>query len=268
ARTPSVADLIGTPQTRVSILRNLKPESDRYDTKDLSKNYSLTTFDERARQLKELKARGYERVLFFISGGPHLGYDRQHPDSLPPPEPAGGWAGIRRLVDACRELAFPVILHDQYRDYYLDAPSYDPQFAVHEEDTDSPARQFPGSRFGDSKEGYIPFMRHWDGGKQAYLNARFMLGHLLKNYQLFFDHGIKPKGIYIDVVGYVPPDEDFNPRHPTTHSDAMAGQSAMLQWSRRNLGIVSTEAGSDWVIPYVDAINSSGGGSKAILVPL
>ena len=268
ARTPAVSELVGTPQTRVSILRNLKPESDRYDTKDLSKNYSLTTFDERARQLKELKARGHERVLVFISGWPHLGYDRQHPDSLPPPEPAGGWAGMRRLVNACRELAYPVILHDQYRDYYLDAPSYDPQFAVHEEDTSIPPKQFPGSRFGDSKEGRIPFMRHWDGGKQAYLNARFQLGHLLKNYQLFFANDVKPQGIYIDVIGYVPPDEDFNPEHPTTHTEAMRAQAAMLNWSRQNLGIVSTESGADWVIPYVDTVNSSGGGSKAILVPL
>src|SRR3989441_11777165 len=88
---------------------------------------------------------------------------------------------------------------------------------------------------------YIPFMRHWDGGPQAYLNARFMFGHLLKNYQLFFEHDIKPQGIYIDVVGYVPPDEDFNPEHPTTHTDAMRGQAAMLIWSRQNLGIVATE---------------------------
>ena len=268
ARTPAVRELVGTPQTRASILRNLKPESDRYDSKDRSKNYSLTTFDERARQLRELKARGHERVLVFISGWPHLGYDRQHPDSLPPPEQAGGWAGMRRLVDACVALAYPVILHDQYRDYYLDAPSYNPQFAVHEEDTSIPPKQFPGSRFGDSKEGRIPFMRHWDGGKQAYLNARFQLGHLLKNYQLFFANGIKPHGIYIDVVGYVPPDEDFNPEHPTTHTEAMRAQAAMLTWSRQNLGIVSTESGADWVIPYVDTVNSSGGGSKAILVPL
>jgi hypothetical protein len=41
-----------------------------------------------------------------------------------------------------------------------------------------------------------------------------------------------------------------------------------LNWSRQNLGVVATEAGSDWVIPYVDSINQSGGGSKAILVPL
>jgi hypothetical protein len=111
-------------------------------------------------------------------------------------------------------------------------------------------------------------MRHWDGGKQAYLNARFQLGHLLKNYQLFFANDIKPQGIYIDVIGYVPPDEDFNPEHPTTHTEAMRAQAAMLNWSRQNLGIVSTESGADWVIPYVDTVNSSGGGSKAILVPL
>ncbi len=85
---------------------------------------------------------------------------------------------------------------------------------------------------------------------------------------MFFEHDIKPQGIYIDVVGYVPADEDFNPEHPTTHTDAMLGQAAMLNWSRQNLGVVATEAGADWVIPYVDAINQSGGGSKAILVPL
>jgi hypothetical protein len=111
-------------------------------------------------------------------------------------------------------------------------------------------------------------MRHWDGGKQAYLNARFQLGHLLKNYQLFFDNGIKTQGIYIDVIGYVPPDADFNPEHPTTRSEAMQAQAAMLNWSRYNLGITATESGADWTIPYVDVVNSSGGGSKAILIPL
>lgn len=268
ARTPGVENLIGTPQTRTGILRNLTPESDRYDTKDPSKNYSLTTFDERARQLRELKAKGVNRLLVMASGWAHLGYDRQHPDPLPPPEKAGGWEGLKRLADTCRELGYTFVLHDQYRDYYLDAASYDPQFAVHEEDITSQPQAFAGSRFGDWKEGYLPFMRHWDGGPQNYLNARFQLGHLLKNYQLIFDHSIKPQGIYIDVIGYVPPDEDFNPEHPTTRTDAMNGQIAMLNWSRNNLGVTLTEAGSDWVVPFVDSINSSGANGKTIPVPL
>ncbi|HKF57195.1 MAG TPA: hypothetical protein VKJ45_17175, partial [Blastocatellia bacterium] len=196
------------------------------------------------------------------------GYDRQHPDSLPPPESAGGWQGLKRLADTCRELGYPYILHDQYRDYYLDAPSYDPQFAIHEQESVAGPAAFPGTRFGDSKQGQIPMMRHWDGGMQAYLNGRLMLGHLLKNYQLIFDHGIKPQGIYLDVFGYVPPDEDFNSEHLTSRTAAMEARAACFNWSRHNLGIVATEAGADWVIPYVDSVNQSGGNGKVIPVPL
>ncbi|HXT10242.1 MAG TPA: DUF5696 domain-containing protein [Candidatus Angelobacter sp.] len=265
ARTLILADLIGTPQTRVSILHNQSEDSDRYDK---ANHYNLVTFDERAQQLRDLKARGIDRTLVFISGWPHLGYDRQHPDPLPPPEAAGGWAGMKRLADTCHELGYPFIFHDQYRDYYVDAPSYDPQFAIHEEDDSLPAKAAFGTRFGDWKEGQIPFMRHWDGGKQSFLNSRFQVGHLKKNYQLFFDHGIHPDGIYIDVIGYVPPDEDYNPEHPTTRSDAMRGQIALLNWSRHNLGFTATEAGSDWVIPYVDSVNQSGSAGKTNSVPL
>ncbi len=265
ARTPVLAELIGVPQTRVRILTNLNPDSDRYDP---TNHYSVTTFDERAAQLRELKRSGVGRALVFVSAWPHLGYDRQHPDPLPPPEQAGGWDGMKRFADICRELGYPFIFHDQYRDYYVDAPSYNPQFAIHEEDDSLPPRAFAGSRFGDSKEGQIPFMRHWDGGKQTYLDARFQPGHLRKNYQLFFEHGIHPQGIYIDVIGYVPPDEDFNPEHPTTRSEAMRQQANLLNWSRQNLGFTATEAGSDWVIPYVDCVNQSGGVGKCVPLPL
>jgi hypothetical protein len=268
ARTPAVGELIGVPQSRVSILRNLTPESDRYDTAHPENNYRLYTFDQRAEDLRSLNASGVDRAMIMISGWPHLGYDRQHPDPLPPPEAAGGWEGLKRLAATCRELGYLYMFHDQYRDYYADAPSYQSQFAIHEEDDSVPAKAFAGSRFGDWKEGAIPFMRHWDGGKQTYLNARYQLGHLRKNYELFFGHGIRPGGIYIDVVGYVPPDEDYNPEHPTTRREAMEGQIAMLNWSRQHLGVVATEAGADWVVPYVDTVNDSGATGKTIPVPL
>jgi hypothetical protein len=267
ARTPAVKELIGTPLARLSILRNLKSDSSRYDQTNPEKNYSLTTFDDRARQLRDLKAKGLDRLHVCLTGWPHLGYDRQHPDELPPPEKAGGWDGMKRLAETCRQLGYILTLHDQYRDYYIDAPSYDPQFAIHEEQTASPPQAFPGTRFGDSKDGYIPFMRHWDGGTQSYLSPRLMLGHLSKNYQLLFDHGIKPDGIYLDVFGYVPPDEDFNPEHPTTRTESINARADCYNWSRANLGIVGTEAGCDWTVRYAD-ISSPLGPSKCITVPL
>lgn len=265
ARNPVVAKMIGLPQTRIGILHNQSTASDRYNP---TNHYELFTFDQRAQQLRDLKAAGIDQTLVFVSGWAHLGYDRQHPDPLPPPEAAGGWDGLKRLTDTCHELGYPFIFHDQYRDYYTDAPSYDPQFAIHEETTNLPATAFAGSRFGDWKEGQIPFMRHWDGGPQSYLNSRFQLGHLEKNYQLFFDHGIRPDGIYIDVIGYVPPDQDFNPEHPTTRTEAMRGQANLMYWAGHHLGFTATEAGSDWVIPFTDSVNQSGGLGRTIPIPL
>ncbi|MGH3627562.1 MAG: DUF5696 domain-containing protein, partial [Sciscionella sp.] len=265
ARTPVVADMIGIPQTRVGILHNQSTNSDRYSP---TNHYQLFTFDQRAQELRDLKAAGIDKTLVFISGWAHLGYDRQHPDSLPPPEAAGGWDGMKRLADTCHKLGYPFIFHDQYRDYYTDAPSYNPDFAIHEEDDSLPATAFAGSRFGDWKEGQIPFMRHWDGGPQSYLNSRFQIGHLEKNYQLMFAHGIHPDGIYIDVIGYVPPDQDFNPEHPTTRTEAMRGQADLMNWAGHHLGFTATEAGSDWVVPFTDCVNQSGGLGRTIPIPL
>ena len=265
AKSPVVGQMIGLPQTRIGILHNQTPASDRYNP---TNHYELFTFDQRAQQLRDLKAAGVDKTLVVCSGWPHLGYDRQHPDPLPPPEAAGGWAGMKRLYDAAHSLGWPFIFHDQYRDYYTDAPSFNTDFAIHEETTNLPAIAFAGSRFGDWKVGQVPYMRHWDGGPQSYLNSRFQVGELEKNYQLFFAHGIHPDGIYIDVIGYIPPDEDFNPEHPATRSDAMLGQANLMNWAAHHLGFTATEAGSDWVVPFTDSINQSGGLGRTISVPL
>jgi hypothetical protein len=267
ARTPTVEKLIGTPLTRLSILRNYKPDAARYNRDDPAANYRLTSFDERASQLREAKAAGIEKLHVCLTGWPFLGYDRQHPDELPPAPPAGGYLGMKRLADACRELGYVFTLHDQYRDYYVDAPSYDTQFAIHEEDTWSPPQAFAGTRFGSWKEGQIPFMDHWDGGKQTYLNSRFMLAHLIKNYTGLIEHGITPDGSYLDVFGYVPPDEDFNPEHPATRTEALRDRANCYNWVRANLGIVGTEAACDWTIPYAD-VSSPIGPGKCVDVPL
>jgi len=252
ARSPIVADLIATPLTRLGVLTNYKADGARYKREDPSERFEPHTFDERAEFLRELKSRGLERATVVLTGWPRLGYDRQHPDVLPPAPAAGGYEGMKRLADVCDQIGYLFSLHDQYRDYYIDAPSYDTQFAVHEEDEASPPQSFPGTRFGDWKEGRIPFMDYWDGGKMTYLNGRFMLGHLEKNYQGLFDHGVRPKGSYLDVFGYVPPDEDFNPAHPTTRSDCLRERARCYNWVRSRLGFVGTEAACDWTVPYAD----------------
>ena len=253
ARTPQVQSLIDAPFAGMQALRNVKQGSREYDPKDNSKNYRLVTFAQNAEKLRALKAQGWEHLNVSLSGWLNQGYDRQTPDALPPSPEAGGWAGMKAFFDTCKEIGYTCWLHDQYRDYYLDAPSWNPDFAVHEEDAITPPDAFPGTRFKDDwKDGYIPLMDHWDGGTQALLNSRFMLGHLTKNYGALFAHGIHTQGSYQDVFGYIPPDQDFNPNHPNTRTDSMNYRIGVLRWVKHSLGIVGTEAGSDWLIPYVD----------------
>jgi hypothetical protein len=267
AREPRVADLIGAAHFSTQILRNYRPGSYRYDPDNKQNNYRLITFEEAEEQLRELKAKGLDNVFVKVSGWPKLGYDRQHPDVLPPAPEAGGWEGLLKWANTCKELGYGYVLHDQYRDYYTDAPSFDPQFAVHEEDNISPPKAFPGTRFGGWKEGYIPMMDYWHGGEMAYLNSRFQLGHVAKTYQAMFDHGIKTQGSMLDVYGYVPPTEDFNPEHPLTRTQAMKYTADVFNWVKNNLGIVGTEDGADWVVPYVDYVTDANLGAT-IPVPL
>jgi len=258
ARNPLVKGLIGSPFIGCSVLRNVKKGGPRYDTENPENNYRVTTFAENIHRLRQLKQKGFAHVNVSLSGWPNLGYDRQHPDGLPPNEAGGGWEGMKAFFDACEDLGYTCWLHDQYRDYYVDAPSFNPDFAVREEDTVRPPAHFPGTRFhpNDWKEGYIPYMNYWDGGTQAYLNNRLMLGHIQKNYRLIFAHGIHPKGSYNDVFGYIPPDQDFNPERPCTRTESMKYRAAVFNWVRSNLGIVGTEDGADWTIPYVDYVTS------------
>jgi hypothetical protein len=267
ARNPQVADLLGTPILRSGILTDIKSDSLRYSTTQPARNHHLTTFDERGQQYRQFRAQGIDRLNVVLTGWPHKGYDRQHPDELPPAPDAGGWEGMKRLEDTCHELGYLFSLHDQYRDYYTDAPSFNRDFANHEQDAASISPSFPGSRFGQWKEGVIPFMNNWDGGKQTSLNNRLMPGELQKNYEALFAHGIHPDGIYLDVFGYVPPDEDFHPEHPTTRTDALRAHALAYAWARHNIGVIGTEAGCDWTIPFTD-YTSPLNQSNAIPIPL
>ena len=265
-KNPQVKALIGTPIIRTGILTNYKEGGARWK-RDSTTRYSLTTFDQRADQFRQWKEKGISNLMVVLTGWPKLGYDREHPDVLPPAPSAGGYDGMKRLQNTLEDLGYLFVLHDQYRDYYLDAPSFQKQFAIHEEDSISKPNIFPGTRFGDSKVGYIPYMDYWDGGKMTYLSGRFMLGHLKKNYQGLLDHGIKPDGSYLDVFGYVPPDEDFNPQHPSTRTDGLRDRIRNYHWARANLGIVGTETACDWTVPYVD-FSSPLSARNGITIPL
>lgn len=236
-RNPLVAKLVGAPVIHTSILYHIQPESSYYDKKDPARNHRLVTFDQRAAELATLAARGVERAYVHLDGWGLRGYDNLHPDILPPSPEAGGWDGMRRLADACDKLGYVFAIHDQYRDYYLDAASYSPRNA----------------QVGEN--GRRDFHATWFGGRQTYLCPSLAPGHVAKNHRALLEAGIKLRGAYLDVFAVVPPDECASPEHPVTRTDCLRFRGECLDFVRSYGGIVSSEEPADWAVAKLDLVH-------------
>jgi len=237
ARNPLVGKLLGSPIVHTNILSHIQPESHYYHKDDPARNHQLTTFDERAGHLRQLAARGIDRAYVHLDGWGFRGYDNLHPDVLPPCPEAGGWEGMKRFAETCDELGYVFAIHDQYRDYYLDAQSYDPRHTILDHDGKRPTHSI------------------WFGGRESILCSRLALGHVKKNYSSLLRHGIKVRGAYLDVFAVVPPDECYNPEHPATRSDCLDYRGMCLDFIRSTGGVVSSEEPADWAVPHIDLVH-------------
>ncbi len=237
ARNPLVGKLVGSPVVHTGILSHIQPESSYYHKDDPAKNHQFVSFDERAGQLRRLSQKAVKRAYVHLDGWGFRGYDNLHPDVLPPCPEAGGWEGMKRLSETCDELGYVFAIHDQYRDYYLDAKSYDPRHTILD------------------RSGNRPHGSTWFGGNQSILCARLALGHVKKNYRALLDHGVKVRGAYLDVFAVVPPDECYSPEHPATRADCLMYRGWCLDFIRAAGGVVSSEEPADWAIPHIDLVH-------------
>ncbi|MBN1817960.1 MAG: hypothetical protein JW828_11420 [Sedimentisphaerales bacterium] len=237
ARNPRVGRLIGSPVIHTNILVHIQQESSYYNKEDSSKNHYFVSFETRAEQLRALSKKGVSQAYVHLDGWGFRGYDNLHPDILPPCPEAGGWDGLRTLAQTCEDLGYVFALHDQYRDYYLDAPSYDPRHTILDES---------GNRYLGST---------WYGGKQSILCSRLALGHVIKNYSALLDHEIKVRGAYLDVFAVIPPDECYNPEHPVTRRECLENRGDCFDFIRTKVGVVSSEEPAEWAIPHLDLVH-------------
>ncbi len=200
---PILEQLIGTPVIHTGICINIQPESVYYNANDLQANASVTTFYETAEQLQKLRRHGVDRAYVHLDGWGQRGYDNLHPDVLPPCEAAGGWEGFRHLVDTCHALGYLIITHDQYRDYFKDAATYDSQQAIHNEG------------------GEAPEVAVWYGGAQSFLCASLAPFYVRRNYTLFEQEKVALDGAYLDVFAVVELDECFHPEHRMSRRECL-----------------------------------------------
>ena len=102
----------------------MQPDSEFYDPENPEKNNHLTTFAQREEEIRQFHELGVKKLYLHLDGWAEPGYDNRHPDYGPACEAAGGWEGMKSLADTIHDCGYLFGIHDQYRDYYMSAPSF------------------------------------------------------------------------------------------------------------------------------------------------
>lgn len=231
ARNASVNDLIGCAFVHKGIKTEVQPNSDFFDPENPEKNNHLTTFAQREKEIRHLHELGVKKLYLHLDGWAQPGYDNQHPDYLPACQEAGGWEGMKSLADAMHECGYMFGIHDQYRDYYLVAPSFDENFAC----------RLP--------DGTIPQHQRWAGGPQSYLCATQAPYYVKRNFTEIKKNGIELDGAYLDVFTCNEGDECDNPMHRMTRKECYDFRANCFEYLLSNGILPSSEEVSDWAVP-------------------
>lgn len=259
ARNPIVDELIGSVIVHKGIKKHVSPDSRYFDKDNTESNDSVVPFHARALEIQRYHSKGVPKLYLHLDGWGAPGYDNKHPDYLPACPEAGGWEGFKELSDTIHDCGYLFGLHDQYRDYYMDAETYDKEFALH------------------APDGSVSEMSVWAGGKQNYLCATQAPYYVKRNFEEVLSHGIRLQASYLDVFTCNEPDECAHPRHRMTRKECLEYRGACFNylWSK---GILpSSEECSDWAMkslvfchygPYDFMLQSPGSPRRGIPVPL
>lgn len=231
AKVPAVDQLIGSGFVHTGIKTHVRENSDFFDKDQPDKNNHLTTFAQREAQMRELYKAGVRKVYLHLDGWAQPGYDNQHPDYSPACEEAGGWKGMKSLADTMHELGYLFGIHDQYRDYYLSAPSFDEDYAC---------------RLTD---GTIPQHQRWAGGPQSYLCATQAPHYVKRNFARLRENNIELDCAYLDVFTCNEGDECNNPRHRMSRRDCYEARNHCFDYLMSQGILPSSEEVNDWCVP-------------------
>lgn len=258
-RNPLVDKLIGAAFVHKGIKTHVEEESEFYDLEDPTKNDILIPFAVRQKEIEQYHQAGIQKLYFHLDGWGQPGYDNQHPDYLPACQEAGGWEGLKALSDTMQKYGYMLGLHDQYRDYYFKAKTFDKEFALTYED------------------GSIFEMTRWAGGHQSYLCASQAKYYVRRNFQEVLNHGIHLEGSYLDVFTCNEPDQCFHVRHKMTRKECLDYRNACFDYLTSLHILPSSEEVSDFSMrslvfchygPYTYMLSKPGSIHQGIEVPL
>ena len=259
AKISSVNDLIGSVFLHTGIKTHVMTDSEFFDPEAPEKNNHLTSFQERAEEIRHYHEMGIQKLYMHLDGWAEPGYDNQHPDYIPACEAAGGWAGMRQLSNTMKECGYLFGLHDQYRDYYYAAKSFDENFGC---------RQTDGTLLEHSR---------WAGGHQTYLCATQAPYYVKRNFSEIASNGVHLDCAYLDVFTCNEGDECTHPWHTISRRECLDFRALCFEYLLSKNILPSSEEVTDWSVrslvfshyaPYEFMMSKPGSPRKGIGVPL
>lgn len=228
ALLPNIDKLIGASLIHFGIKTHISEDSRFYDKDDMSKNDKLVTFKERLNEIKKIKSNYDIKLACHLDGWAYKGYDNGHPDVLPVNEEAGGMSDLCLLAEEFAKNDEIFILHDQYRDYYLDSDGYSANNAL------------------VLKDGRFFEQSIWAGGRQNYLCASLAKDYVKRNVDTLLKEDIKISGYYLDVFTCNELDECYSNRHPMSRKECAEYRKDCLRYLLTKNILTSSEEVSDW----------------------
>ena len=183
--------------------------------------------------MRAFKEAGVEKLYLHLDGWGDAGYDNKHPDVSPACVEAGGWEGMRELSKTMEELGYLFGIHDQYRDFYKKAESYDDDLAC------------------KSADGSIFTHARWAGGPQAYLCTSQAPYYVRRNFERLLSEGVHLDAAYLDVFTCNEGDECANPRHKMRRRDSYEYRNACFRYLLSKNILPSSEEVNDWAVPWL-----------------
>lgn len=227
-----VDKLIGSAFVHKGIKTQVMPDSEFFDPADPEKNNNLTTFETRSEEIRHIHDDlGVEKLYLHLDGWAEPGYDNQHPDYLPACEAAGGWAGMKKLADTIHDCGYLFGIHDQYRDYYFAAKTFDENFGC---------RQTDGKLLEHSR---------WAGGHQTYLCATQAPSYVKRNFSEIAANDVELDCAYLDVFTCNEGDECTHPWHKMSRRECHEYRNQCFEYLLSKGILPSSEEVSDWSIP-------------------
>lgn len=243
-RNPMYQKIIGAPDIKIYCYTNrLNTPSLRAWCEPVLNGYEKvnTTFDQVAEMSNDLKKTGIEKCMILLGGWIHEGYDRQHIDVWPPAEKAGGIDGLKKAAETVIKNGYLFSIHDNYVNYYPDAPSFDERFILKEQD-------------GSMSHGGV-----WDGGT-CYVICPTQREQLLeKNLNLILQN-IPLNAFYFDQETSIPLVECYDDRHPISRKEDLKYRTDLLKNIINRGLLIGGERGTDWAMPIVGFFEGLSGG--------